>query len=245
MKNKINNKSPFVIGCSFQRVSPSLVKEIKQRFRREGYRIQTVSKATSKKELYSYRLIIEFTDYSLEQDEEFEKKCLDSGRLPPFTQTISDEETPERFSKDAILENLLSEIDALCYVYVASAIFKDNPAFVETATQVQKKARRRVEKDGFVVLNPIETDEEALLREAEVKALYAPLMVFAYQNKKDFDFLMAYYQDEDSFFDRFQRAASFLYVGRGGIPLYALMTDINHYDPHQLEDALQALDRRR
>jgi hypothetical protein len=245
MKQKSNDKLPFAIGALFYQLPPALIRMIKRRFRAEGYRLHSVGLSTSKKELYSYNLIIVFGDSLDDEDEAFAQKCLDAGRLGPFDQPISEEEDLDHFSPEATLDRLLANISSLRYVYVASALLESESGYQERAIRLQERAQKRVEKDGFVAVNSIETDWDALFGQAEVNDEYTSLMVLAYENKKDFDVLMHCYQNDEAFYDLYGRAGCFLYLGKGATPLYALLSYVDHYDPHQLEDALRAADRHR
>jgi hypothetical protein len=234
---------PFTIGCSFQGISPALKAQIKKRLRKEGYRVHTIGKATSKSDLLFLDLIIAFIPaFSFEEDEAFETKCLAIGRLGPFDQVI-DENDENGPTPVAVLDTLVQEIKILRNVSIGTAIFDDDGKDKDPIV-VQQRVRKRLERDGFAVVNSIAWDGNGPKGLALGEAKDAPLMVMAYQNKKEFDLLKGAYGDDELFFERYERAASFLYAGKGKTPLYALLSLIDHYNPHSLEDALRVLDRR-
>lgn len=235
---------PFAIGCSFQGVSPALKTQIQKRLRQEGYRVHTLHNATSKSVLLSLNLIIVFIpSFFFEEDEAFEEKCLGIGRLAPFDQVIG-ESDPHGPTPGAILETLVQEIALLSNVDVGTASIGGEGEDKRTLVR-QEKARKRLERDGFKVVGSLVFEEKGPRELAKPKINDAPLMVMAYQNKREFDLLKRAYDDDEPFFERYEKSASFLYVGRGETPLYALLSLLDHYSPHHLEDALRVLDRRR
>lgn len=234
---------PFAIGCSFQGVSPALKTQIKKRLRKEGYRVHTLGSATSTAELLSFNLIIVFIpSFFFKEDEAFEAKCLDLGRLGPFDQVIN-EDDENGLTPGGILEKLVQEIALLSRVDVGTAYFGGEEEGKATLVR-QQKAQKRLERDGFTVVNSLAWERNGPRDLAKLKANDAPLVIMTYRNKREFDLLKSVYEDDEPFFERYEKAASFLYVGKGKTPLYALLSLVEHYNPHHLEDALRALDRR-